>query len=109
MNQGHTAEEGEKAVNAVLEQLRTQPVDEKELGKAKNQEISELILGRQTDEDKATAIGDAAVIGKDPNLVNTQLERYLKVTAADIQRAAEEYFVKQHATVLLVSQQQPKK
>jgi len=109
MNQGHTAEEGEKAINAVLDKLKTKPLDEKELAKAKNQTISELILGRQTNEDKATAIADAAVIGKDPNLVNTQLERYLKVTSADIERAAREYFVQQHATVLLVSQQQPSK
>jgi zinc protease len=107
MNQGHTAEEGEKAVDAVLDQLKSQPTDPKELDKAKNQTISNFILGRQTDEEKAGAIGDAAVIGKDPNLVNTDLDRYLKVTPADIQRVGKEYFDKHHATVLLVTPAKP--
>jgi zinc protease len=103
MNQGHTAEEGEKAIDAVLGSLKAQPMDAKELEKAKNQIISSFILGRQTDQAKADAIGNAAVIGKDPNLVNSQLEHFLKVTPEDIQRVSKEYFAKERETVLLVS------
>ncbi len=103
MNQGHTAEEGEKAVDVVLGSLKAQPMDAKELEKAKNQMISSFILGRQTDQAKADAIGNAAVIGKDPNLVNSQLEHFLKVTPEDIQRVSKEYFAKERETVLLVS------
>lgn len=103
MNQGHTADEGEKAVLAVLNQLKAQPVDAKKLDKAKNQEISGSILGRETDQEKADAIGAAAVLGKDPNLVNTELDRYLKVNAGEIQKAARDYFISQHSTVLLVT------
>jgi zinc protease len=103
MNQGHTAEEGEKAVVAVLDELKARPVDAKKLEKAKNQEISGFILGRETDQEKAEAIGAAAVLGKDPNLVNTELDRYLKVTADEIQKAAQDYFVSGHSTVLLVT------
>jgi zinc protease len=103
MNQGHTGEEGEKSVIAVLNGLKTQPVEPEELEKAKNQEIAVDVLGRDTDEDKAVAIENAAVIGKDPNLVNTELDRYLSVTPADIQRVAKDYFVPQHATVMFVT------
>jgi zinc protease len=102
MNQGHTAEEGQKAVVAVLDELKTKPVEAREFDKAENQEISGFILGRNTDEEKAVALGAAAVIGKNPDLVNTELGQYLKLTPADVQRAAGEYFVSQHATVLLV-------
>jgi len=102
MNQGHTAEEGQKAVVAVLDELKTKPVEAREFDKAENQEISGFILGRNTDEEKAVALGAAAVIGKNPDLVNTELGHYLKLTPADIQHAAEEYFVSQRATVLLV-------
>jgi zinc protease len=102
MNQGHTAEEGQKAVVAVLDGLKTKPVEAREFDKAENQEISGFILGRNTDEEKAVALGAAAVIGKNPDLVNTELGHYLKLTPADIQHAAEEYFVSQRATVLLV-------
>ena len=103
LNQGHTPEEGEKAVVAVLDQMQEQPASDKDLEKAKNQEISSFILGRSTDQSKATALGTAAVLGKDPNLVNTELGHYLKITPADIQRVAKDYFISQHATVLLIS------
>ncbi len=102
MNQGKTAAEGEKTIDAVLEQMKTQPVSAKELEKAKNQVIASFILGRRTVQQKADAIGLDAVLGKDPNLVNIELDRYLKVTPADIMRVAREYFVPAHRTVLVV-------
>ncbi len=109
MNEGHTTNEGEKAIEGVLDGLKTQAVDAKEMEKAKNQEISSLILGRDTDEEKAVALASAAVFGKNADLVNSDLERYLKVTPEDIQRVARQYFVPQHATVLLVTQAAPAK
>jgi zinc protease len=102
MNQGHTAAEGEKAMDAELERMKTTPVDAKELEKAKNQVISNFILGRRTVQQKADAIGQAAVLGKDPALVNTELERYLRVTPEDIQRVSRKYFVPAQRTVLVV-------
>ena len=107
MNPGHTAADGEKAVLGVLDGLKDKPVDAKEMRKAKNQEISGFILGRDTDEEKAVAIESAAAIGKDPDLVNTELDRYLAATPADIQRVAKEYFVPEHATVLIVTPAAP--
>jgi zinc protease len=107
MNQGRTAEEGEKAVLGVLDALKTQPLETKEIEKAKNQKISEFILGRQSDEERAFALVNAAVIGKNPGFVNTELERYLKVSPEDIQRVAKEYFVTEHATVLFITLAQP--
>jgi len=108
MNQGKTAEDGEKALDSVLAGIKSQPVSQQELEKAKNQEISDAILGRETDQEKASALGEAAVIGKNPELVNTSLLQYEAVTAAAIQHAADEYFVKQHETVLFyLPQAQP--
>ena len=107
MNQGHTAQEGEKALDAVLQGMKSQPVSPRELEKAKNQQVSDAILGRETDEEKADALGEAAVIGKNPELVNTELAQYQAVTAAAIQHAADEYFVPQHETVLFYLPQAP--
>ena len=109
MNQGHTAAEGEQAVVNVLDELKAKPPEAKELEKAKNQEISGAILGRETDQEKGDAVGGAAVLGKDPNLVNTELDRYLKVTADDVQRVARQYLTKQQSTVLLISPAEPGK
>jgi zinc protease len=103
LNAGHTAQEGEKALEGALAELKTQPVSAKELEKAKNQEIAGFILGRETDDERAAALAAAAVIGKDPGLVNTELIRYTKVTPADIERVAKDYFVQAHATVILVA------
>lgn len=103
MNPGHTPEEGKKALVAVLDGLKSAPVEPKELEKAKNQEIAGFILGRDTDEEKAVALASAAVIGKDPELVNTELGHYLTILPADIQRVAKDYFDLQHATVMLVT------
>jgi len=103
LNAGHSAEDGQKAITGVLDGLKTGAVDARELEKAKNQEISGFILGRETDEEKAVALAAAAVIGKNPGLVNSELESYTRVTAADLERVATEYFTAQRATVLDVA------
>jgi len=103
MNPGHSTAEGLKSVEDVLAQLKDQPLEANDLQKSKNQQIAGLILGRETVQTRASALGHAAVIGKDPNLVNTQLGLYVAVTSADIQRVAKEYLTRQHATVLLLT------
>ena len=102
MNQGKTPAEGEKALESVLERLKTAPVDAQDLEKAKNQQIAGVVLRRQRVQSKAGSIGLAAVVGKDVNLVNTELDRYLRVSAADIQHAARQYLVPAQRTVLVV-------
>jgi zinc protease len=102
MNQGKSSTDGEKEINGVLDGMKTAAVSPQELEKAKNQQIAAFILGRETAKEKADALGRYAVLGKNPNLINTDLSNYLKVTAADIQRVARQYFATAHATVLTV-------
>ncbi len=102
LNPGKTVAAGEKELNDVLSAMKTQPVDPKELQKAKNQQISGYIIGRRTDQSKASALGRAAVIGKDANLVNVSLDSYLKVSAADVERVMGRYFDKSNSTVILI-------
>jgi zinc protease len=107
MNQGHTADEGKKGIITVLDDLKQKPVDSTEITKAKNQEIAGFILGRDTNEEKAVALASAAVIGKDPALANTELDRYLKVTPDEIQNVSKKYFDLKSATVLSVTPAAP--
>lgn len=102
MNQGKSLAEGEKALDEVLARMQREPVAATELEKAKNQTISDFILGRRTVQQKADAVGQAAVLGKNPELVNLDLGRYLKVTPADIQRVARTYLDPRRRTVLVV-------
>jgi zinc protease len=97
---GQKPEDGEKELLAEADRLRNEPVSEGELVKAKNQIISGLVFGRQTDQDKADAIGYAKVILNDESYVNRQLAEFQKVTAADVQRVARTYFTPQNRTVV---------
>jgi zinc protease len=100
LQQGHTAEEGEKSLEEEIERLKTQPVSAAELEKSKNQIIANLVFQRETALDKANDIGHAAVIQGDWRLVNRELAEYQKVTAADVQAAAGKYFRPENRTVV---------
>src|SRR5262245_28463697 len=80
---GQKPEDGEKELLAEVARLQSEPVSGDDLAKSKNQLISGLVFGRQTVQDKADAIGNAAVILGNLELVNRELAEYQKVTAAD--------------------------
>jgi zinc protease len=100
LQRGHAAEEGEKSLVEEIERLKTQPVSTAELEKSKNQLIAGLVFGRETDIDRANAVGHAAVILGDWRMANRQLAEYQKVTAADVQAVAGKYFRPENRTVV---------
>ncbi|MCW3050868.1 MAG: putative zinc protease, partial [Chthonomonadales bacterium] len=51
---------------------------------------------------RAIAIADFAVFQGDPNLVNTEMERYMAVTPEQVQAVAKKYFTPQNRSVLEV-------
>ncbi len=102
MNKGHSPVEGEAQVEEELARLRTELVSPADLEKAKNQILRDFILSRQTAQSRADELGYAAVVLKDPELVNTELQRFLNVTAEDIQRVAQKYFVEDNKTLVEV-------
>jgi zinc protease len=102
MNGGHSPGEGEKQVEAELTRLKMDLVSNAELEKAKNQILRDFILSRQTLQSRGEELGYAAVVLKDPELVNTELQRFLDVTPQDIERVARKYFVQKNKTVVEV-------
>jgi zinc protease len=107
LNPGKSVPQSESVLEVIQDGMRNQLVEPKELEKAKNQQISTYILGRRTDQQKADAIGRAAVIGHDTGLVDTSLGHFLDVTAADIERVAKHYFDKSQRTVMLIEPPKP--
>jgi len=103
MNQGKTAGDGKTAIESVLDQMKDQPVSEHELNKAKNQVLAGSIFAREADQQTGDNLGFAAVIGKDPELMNRDIDLYLRVTPEEIERAAREYFVAARRSVLIVT------
>lgn len=100
MMEGRKPEDGEKELLAEVVRMQSEAVSEDELTKSKNQIVAGLVFGRQTVQNKADAIGNAAVILGDVTLVNKQLAGYQKVSAADVQRVAQMYFTPENRTVV---------
>ena len=103
MNRGASIEEGEKALNSEIMRLTTEPVSDKELEKAKNKIRSEYAFGRESVQQKAQALGHAAVIHGDTASVNKEYDLFMKVTKEDIMRVAKTYFRPDNRTVILVT------
>lgn len=101
---GHTADEAGKALEQELDRLRTEPVSEPELTRAKNQFTRDVVMGRQTVQQKASILGRASVLrGGDVASADAELDRLHRVTAADIQRVAQTYFAPTSRMIVTVS------
>ena len=103
MNRGASIEAGEKALNAELVRLAAEPVSDKELEKAKNKIRAEYAFGRESVQQKAQALGHAAVIHNDTASVNTEYDLFMKVTKEDIMRVAKTYFRSENRTAVLLT------
>ncbi len=102
MNPGHTPAEGEAEVETELGRLKSEPVSLAELEKAKNQILHDFIASRETVQSRGEELGYAAVILKDPELLDAELARFLAVSPGDIQRVAKSYFVPENLTLVEV-------
>jgi zinc protease len=91
MSQGHTIAEGDKALMAQLEKLRTALVGAAELDSAKNQLIAGKLRERETIDGRGFALGYAKWIEGDPAKVNEDVAALAAVSAADVQRVAQKY------------------
>jgi zinc protease len=102
LNSGYTPAQAEAEIARVLADLRDHPVSDHELDKAKDEMLGDLIVSHQSTQTRADELGYDAVVLKDPELVNTQVDRYLAVTPADVQRVARTYFVPENMTLIEV-------
>ena len=101
-NQGRDVNEVAASVRDVVDGLAKAPPGNEELEKARATIVSRLVVGRQTAQDKADAVGAAASLLRDPQRYNTELARYQAVTAADVQRVVREYLAESRETRLFI-------
>lgn len=99
---GHTVAEAERALVAELDRLRTEPISDKELQRAKNQFARDYILGRETNQQKGTALAHAMVIHNDVKTADGEFDIIMNITAADVQRVARTYFTPQSRLVIRI-------
>jgi zinc protease len=107
-NQGVGLDTLEAQAAAEIAKVVSGGVTEEELTKAKNAYRSTAIDTRQHALALAEAIHQADTFSGSPEAINTEFDRYMKVTAADIQKAAAMYLVPSNALVLRITPETPK-
>jgi zinc protease len=88
---GKSLPEAEKSLNDQIENISKNGVSEAELDKAKNRFLTGKLMERETNNGKASALGEAAVIYRDPNHLNTDLARYQAVTTSEVKDVLNKY------------------
>lgn len=107
MQPGHTAEDGKNTLFEQIEKLKNEPVDEKELQKAKNQLEAEFIFNLQSVSDKGFQIGYYQTVLGDYSELFEEAAKYQQVTAEDVMRVAKQYLNERNRTVVVLVPETP--
>ena len=97
---GRTPEEVSNALIAEFDLLKSEPISDRELQRAKNQFARDYILGRDSDQEKARVLSHAVVIHHDIKTADGEFEIFQGLSTADVQRVARSYFTANNRTVL---------
>ncbi|MDW8225689.1 MAG: insulinase family protein, partial [Bacteroidota bacterium] len=74
-----------------IERVKREGVTEAEFQKARNMREARFVTGKKAALEKALVLAAYWATFGDANLINTELERYLRVTRQDLQRVAQTY------------------
>lgn len=96
-NQPHTLE---KEIDEELEKLKNEFITDREFEKIRNMIENDFINNFNSMIGIAENLANYYMYFGDANLINTELDRYMKVTKEDIQRVARKYFVKDNRITL---------
>src|SRR4051812_7218624 len=99
---GQTPAQAERALVAELDRLKTEPVSDHELERAKNQFARDYIMGRETNQQKALQLAHAAVIHDDIKTADGEFDIFMATTAKEIQRVANTYFTQNNRLVITI-------
>jgi len=97
----------EAAIEAEIERVKTGPIEDWEIEKARNNARSQLVNQLGSSLGRAVTLGESALFYNDPGRINTLADRIAKVTAADVQRVANQYLVKTGRTVVITVPKAP--
>jgi zinc protease len=100
-NQGVAVDSVDRLLAAQVARLGAEGVDAAELEKAKNSFRAGVINQRQQALNLADALQTARMFLGTPDAINTDLDRYMKVTLDDIRRVARTYLVPDNSLTLL--------
>jgi len=99
-NMGVKPETVEASIDSVVASVKTDLVTEREFQKVKNQITTSLVTANGTMAGIAESLANFEVYFGDANLINTQLEKYNKVTREEVLQVAKKYLNKDNRVVL---------
>jgi len=100
---GHTPEEAERALIAQFDRLKSEPITDEELNRAKNQFRRDYIIGRESNRQKASQLAHAVVIHRgDITTADGEFDIFMGITKEDVQRVARTYFNASNRLVLTI-------
>ena len=99
-NMGVKVETLEESMDSVVNELKLGLVTEREFQKVKNQITTDLVDSKATMAGIAESLANNEVYFGDANLINTELEKYNKVTREDVLKVAKKYLNKDNRVVL---------
>jgi zinc protease len=99
-NMGVKIEALELSMDSIVNDLKTALVGEREFQKVKNQITTQIVTSNGTMAGIAESLANNEVYFGDANLINTELEKYNKVTRQDVLNVAKKYLNKDNRVVL---------
>lgn len=92
--------EAEKSITAEIDRIKTETISDEEFQKLRNQVENDFVSANSRVAGIAESLANYKMYYGDANLINTELQRYLAVTKADIMNAAIKYYDKNNRVVL---------
>lgn len=99
-NMGLQPEDLENSIDAEIEKVKKELVSEREFQKIRNQIENDFISGNSTIVGIAESLANYHVYFGDANLINNEIDRYMKVTREDLLNVANKYLTKENRVVL---------
>jgi zinc protease len=91
----------ETAIEAEIERVKTGPIQDWEMDKARNSARTQLVSNLGSALNRAITLGEDALFYDQPGRINTTADRIAKVTPGDVQRVAKQYLVKTGRTTVI--------
>ena len=99
-NMGVQPIELEEAMNMETEKVKKELISDLEFQKLKNQVENDFISGNSSVQGLAENLANYHVYFGEANLINTEINRYMKVTKEEIRKVAQKYLTNENRVVL---------